>query len=182
MLSSTTDYHFITVILRFLNELKIPGEQWDYGTVTLGLCWKQFTYCVEQLLPACVPKALAPSPASVSTGWGWALGKLGTDPSQETKGYYEASMLRTLPCSAATCYAVGSVGFITVDCVNQNEHQQICRLLSWQLISTAPKRLSWRYICLSVHGCIADIRSLLILVRDDAVLPRNCCCSGLKCK
>ena len=109
---------------------------------------------------------------------------LSMDPLQETEAYYEASMLRTLLCSAVTRCAVGeSLGFITVDCVNQKEHQQIFTLLSWQLISTEAKRLSWRYICLGVHGCIADIRNLLILlVEDDAIVPRNCCCSGMKCK
>lgn len=92
-------------------------------------------------------------------------------------------MLRTLLCSAVSRCAVGeSLGFITVDCVNQNEQQQIFSLLSRQLISTEPKRLSWRHICLGVRGCIADIRNLLILVEDDAIVPRNGCCSGLKRK
>lgn len=112
-------------------------------------------------------------------------GELGTNHLQETRWYYEAKVLRTLLCSAVTCYAVGeSLGFIAADCVNQNEHQQISRLLSWQLISTEPKRLSWRYIFLGVHDCIADIRNLLVLVvEDDAIVPRNCCCcSGLKHK
>lgn len=131
----------------------------------------------------------AHSSCSFSSFWEQGLGlspegELGTDPLQEARGHYEANMLRTLPCSAVTrCAVRESLGFIAVDCVNQNEHQQIFTLLSWQLISTEPKRLSWRYICLGVHGCIADTRNLLILVvEDDAIVPRNCCCSGLKRK
>lgn len=53
------------------------------------------------------------------------------DPLQETKRNYEANMFRILLCSAVTCRAMGkSLGFIALDCLNQNEQQQIFRLLS----------------------------------------------------
>lgn len=187
MLSNILDCRFITVI-RFLNEWNISGEQLHSGTVTLRNT--SLTKAINLLRRAAGAGLRTHSSRSFSSpcerGLGLSPGgsSVWTFCRRPKDRYYEANVLRTLPCSAVSrCAAGESLGFIAADCVNQNEHQQIFRLLSWQLISTEPKRLSWRYICPGVHDCIADIRNLLILVvEDDAIVPGNCCCSGLKHK
>ena len=175
-------YHFITNTIRFFEWMK---HYW--WTVTFWHCHTgKHLFAGSNSLAAMSSCCClcAHSSCSFSThcerGLGWALETVRYGPFTQDRRILRAPDIAVLSC----CCAVGeSLGFIAVDCVNQNEHQQIFSLLSWQLISTEPKRLSWRYICLGVQGCIADIRNLLILVvEDDAIVPRHCCCSGLKRK
>lgn len=159
---------------RFLaNTWILALSRWE-----ICLWWKHLTYCCQFSCPT----ALAPSPASVSEDWGWALGGSSADTLQGTEGCYEANMLRMLPRSAVTHCAVRESWFYCLEFVlikmNTNKSLEL-----WQLISTEPTRLSWRQICLGVSAWLCCWhKKLLLLVEDDAIVCRNCCCSGLKCK
>lgn len=129
MLSNTLAYHFRTIITRFLNEWKISGKHLNFGPVTLRdmSLMKAFNL----LLPVFMPN----SSCSFSSfcEWGLGLGPGGVKCRHFTGdwrmlwGQY-AQDVATLRCNSLCCERV--LVLLLRVCVNQNEHQQIFRVVT----------------------------------------------------